>query len=359
MALPALLLLENEEPFPGFGVGEDGIARGVMVPCAFTAGIPDLLTDPSYTGKLVCFTYPHIGTSGVVPADLQSDAVAAMGIAAKEIGRMAANRLGEEAMSAWLTRNKIPAIEGLDTRSDTGILARRGLVRAVIGVGKYADAALLAGEFANAAVWEVAKAGTDAPYDWKEGGSAGSGKKIVVVDFGVKKGFLRRIAAGGRAVRVMPSASTPDAILAEKPDGVIFSAGNGTPGSRSEAMPAAGALLGKVPLWGIGVGAGLLAEAAGARSVINGCGHYGVQPVGRPGGASGEMTVQAHDFWIEGESLAGAGLEPTHVHLNDGSVEGFRCRERRLMGTLFHPESEPGPHDSLYCFDRFSEMLNG
>lgn len=357
MALPALLLLENEEPFPGFGVGEEGLARGVMVASAFAAGIPDLLTDPSYTGKLVCFTYPHIGTSGVVPDDLQSDAVAARGIAGKEIGRMAANRLGEEAMSTWLVRNKIPTIEGLDTRSVTEVLTRRGLVRAVIGTGKYADAALLAKEFANAAAWDVPKAGTDHAYDWKEGVPDSCGKKIVVVDFGVKKGFLRRIAGIGCAVRVVPSHFSAEAILAEKPDGVVFSAGNGVPEFRSEAAPAAKALLGNLPLWGVGVGAGILAEAAGARCVVNGRGHYGVQPVGRPGEPSGEMTVQARDFWIEGESLVGAGLELTHVHLNDGAVEGFRCRERNLMGTLFHPESEPGPHDSLYCFDRFSEML--
>lgn len=357
MALPALLLLENEEPFHGSGVGEEGLARGVMVAAAFAAGIPDMLTDPSYTGKLVCFTYPHVGTSGVVPADLQSGSVAVRGVAGREIGRMAANRLGDEAMSTWLTRNKIPTIEGLDTRSVTEILARRGLVRAVIGTGKYADAALLAKEFADSAAWDVPKAGTDTPYDWKEGVPGNCDKKLVVYDFGVKKGFLRRIAGIGCAVRVVPSGFPAEQALAENPAGIVFSAGNGVPATRAEALPAAKALLGKLPLWGVGVGAGILAEAAGARIVVDGRAHYGVHPVGRVGEPSGEMTVQAREFRIDGESLAGAGLEPTHVHLNDGATAGFRCRERRLMGTLFHPESEPGPRDSLYCFDRFSEML--
>lgn len=357
MALPALLLLENEEPFSGTGVGPEGVASGVMVASTFAAGIPDLLTDPAYTGKMVCFTYPHIGTAGVVPADLQSGAVAARGVAAREIGRMAANRLGEEAMSDWLARNAIPAIEGLDTRSVTEILARRGLVRAVVGTGKYADAALLAKEFDNASAWDVANAGTDAACDWTENAPASGGKKIIVLDFGVKRGFLRRLAALGCAVRVVPSGTSADAVLAEKPVGVVFSSGNGVPDTRAEALPAARALLGKLPLWGVGVGAGVLAQAAGAGIVVNGRGRYGVHPVGRPGGPSSELTVHARDFWIDGDSLAAAGLEPTHTHLNDGAVEGFRCGERRIMATLFHPESEPGPHDSLYCFERFRELL--
>ncbi len=356
MALPALLLMENEEPFWGVGVGVEGVAQGVMVASAFAAGIPDLMTDPSYTGKLVCFTYPHIGTSGMVPADLQSDALAVRGIAAREVGRTAANRLGVEAMNEWLDRNHIPAIEGLDTRSVTAILARRGLVRAVIGSGKYADASALSKRFDDSSAWDVPKAGTTIAYDWTDGVGDDSGT-IVVYDFGVKKGLLRRLASLGRAVRVVPSNYSAEETLALKPGGVVFSGGNGVPDTRAEAHVAAKTLLGQVPLWGIGVGAGVLAQAAGAAIAVNGQAHYGVQPVGRPGEPSGEMTVQAHEFWIEGESLMTAGLELTHVHLNDGSVEGFRCANRRLMGTLFHPESEPGPRDSLYCFDRFSDMM--
>lgn len=357
MALPAILLLENEEPLVGSGLGREAMACGVMGVSALAAGFPDLITDPSYTGKLVCFTYPHVGTAGMVPDDLQSDAIAVGGVIGREIGRFAANRLGVESMEAFLTRNKIPVMEGVDTRTVAEIVARRGLVRAVMGTGKYADAALLAKEFADPSAWNVKKAGTNRPYEWTEKAAASPGFKVVVHDFGVKKGFLRRLAAMECAVTVVPSGYPAEKTLVEKPDGVVFSAGNGIPETRIEALPAASGLLGKVPLWGVGVGAGVLAVAAGARTVVNGRGHMGIHPVGRSGEASGEMTSQCHDFWIEGESLPGAGLEQTHFHLNDGSVMGFCCRERKLMGVMFHPEAEPGPRDSLYLFDRFHEMM--
>ena len=358
MALPAILLLEGEEPFYGRGVGADGIAHGVMVASAFSAGIPDLLTDPAYGGKIVCFTYPHIGTSGVVPGDLQGDCVAARAVAAREIGRFAANRLGTEAMDAWLARNNIPAMEGLDTRSVTEIVARRGLVRAVMGTGRYADPDALAREFAASPdAWNIERAGVKHPVDWTEGAVAFSQYKVVVHDFGVKRGFLRRLAQMGCAVRVVPAGYPADKTMSEKPNAVVFSSGVGVPDSRLEAIPAATQLLGKVPLWGVGVGAGVLAAAAGARTTVNGRGHFGVQPVTRVGTSSGAMTAQAREFWVEEDSLAGAGLALTHKNLNDGSVEGFKCDKRAIMGVLFNPEGEPGQHDSLYLFDQFIEMV--
>ena len=359
MASPAIVLLENEEPFFGLALGYEGMACGAMAVSALVAGFPDLLTDPSYTGKIVCFTDPHVGSPGVVPDDLQGDRVAAAAVIAREFGRFAANRLGEESMADFLDKNGIPAVEGVDTRTITEIVARRGLVRAVVGTGKFADAALLAKEFDRGGAFAATSPGTDAPRDWKHGVPEAPRFRVVVHDCGVKKGFLRRLAGMGCAVRVVPAGQTAAATLAENPDGVVFSSGNGTPEARPEAVAAATALVGKVPLWGVGVGAGILAAAAGARTVTNGRGQYGIHPVGRPGCPSGEMTSQCHDFWVEGESLPGAGLEVTHFHLNDGSVEGFKCDRRHLMGVLFHPEAEPGPRDSLYLFDRFAEMMRG
>ena len=358
MASPAILVLENEEPFRGVAMGHEGLARGVIVTSALAAGHPDLITDPSYGGKLVCFTYPHVGNAGVVPGELQSDCVATRAVVAREICKIKANRLGVETMDEFLKRNKIPAIEQVDTRAIAEIVARRGLVRAVLGSGKFADADALAGEFAKGSdPWQPDRTGTEAPYDWKDAVPTPQRYRVVVQDFGVKRGFLRRLAAMGCAVKVVPSGYPADKTLAEKPDGVVFSSGAGVPEGRLEAIRAAIELIGKVPLWGVGVGAGVLAAAAGARTVVNGRGRYGIHPVGRPGGPSGEMTAQAHEFWIEAESLPGAGLTMTHFHLNEDTVEGFKCDERKLMGVLFHPEAEPGPRDSLYMFDRFHEML--
>lgn len=357
MALPAILMVEGEEPFHGFGLGYEGVASGVLAVSAVAFGFPDLLTDPSYDGKLVSFSYPHVGNAGVVPEDLQGEGVAARGMVAREICKFAANRLGVESIGDFLTRNRVPAMEGADTRTIAQIAAKRGMVRAVLGVGKYADAGALAERFAHAGDFAPGRTGTAAPYHWKGADVTDKHFKVVVYDFGVKQGFLRRLAAGGCSSMVVPSDFPVEAALAENPDGIVFSAGAGTPESRLEALPAAKALLGKKPLWGIGVGAGVLAVAAGAKAVVDGHGHTGVHPVGRLGGPIGSMTVQRHDFWLDEASLAAAGLDMTHRHLNDRSVEGFACDTRRLMGVLFHPESEPGPRDSLYLFDRFHEMM--
>lgn len=356
----AVLVLENEGVFVGDAMGHEGRAVGVMVCSAFAAGFPDLLTDPSYTGKLVCFTYPHVGNAGVVPDDLQGDCVAASAVVAREICKIKANRLGVETMDQFLKRSGIPAIEGVDTRTITEIVCRKGRVRAALGCGQYADPDALAREFNDDnPAFQPRTAGTKVAYDVDLPAGVIKKHTVVVYDFGVKKGFLRRLAAMGCAVRVVPADCSAEQALSARPDGVVLSGGPGLPGSRPEAAGIAAALLGKVPLWGVGVGAGILASAAGARPLVDGRSHFGVQPVGRVNRPSGEMTVQCHDFWIPEAELEKAGLIKTHFHLNDGSVEGFKCQTRRLMGVLFHPESEPGPHDSLYHFDRFHQLMRG
>lgn len=357
MALPAILLLEGEEPFIGVGRGYEGAACGVMALSALTAGFPDLITDPSYGGKIVCFTYPHVGNAGVVPQDLQSDRIAVHAVIAREFTPVAANRLAVETMDEFLRRNEVPAIEGIDTRTVAEIVARRGMIRAAMGTGRYADIGALSGMLSDDASFFPVKAGTEKPYAWEEGICVSPKFKVIVHDFGVKKGFLRRLAAMGCSVRVVPADQSVEKTMAEKPDGVVFSAGPGIPDMHSEAVTADSAMLGKVPLWGVGVGAGVLAVAMGAVTVTNGRGHFGIHPVGRNGEPSAEMTSQCREFWIEGESLPAAGLDQTHFHLNDGAVEGFKCDTRRAMGILFHPEAEPGPRDSLYLFDRFQEMM--
>lgn len=356
MAAPAIVLLENEEPLYGWCAGAEGLARGAMVASALGAGMPDLLTDPAYGGKMVCFAYPHVGTAGVAPDDLQGPRVAACAVIAREMGRFAANRLGVEPMDAWLIRNGIPAMDGADTRTIAGILARRGLVRAVMGTGEFADPDALAKEFASAFP-PLENPGASTPEDWTEEADVPIRRKVLVYDFGVKRGFLRALRHAGCAVRLVPSGCSAIDALAERPDAIVFSSGPGLPCDRPEALPAARELLGRIPLWGVGIGAGVLAEAAGAKTAADGRGHYGVQPVGVIGGALGEMTAQAHEFQIEEASLAGAGLTVTHRHLNDGSVEGFACGRRRASGVLFNPEGAPGPHDSAHLFDAFMKMI--
>jgi Carbamoylphosphate synthase small subunit len=357
MASPAILLLENEEPFYGAAMGSEGVAAGPMVVSTLAAGFSDLMTDPVYAGKIICFTYPHVGNTGIVPQDFQSDGSLCRAVAAREISRVKANRLGVDTMDDYLKENYLPAIEGVDTRTLAEIVSRRGMVRAVLGTGKCADVELLKKELASDLSFQPPAVGTRKAYEWKYAASTVKKKRIVVYDLGVKKGFLRRLSNIGCSVRVVPADCSAADALAEQPDGVVFSAGPGTPESRPETLNAVVDLLGKAPVWGVGIGAGLVADAAGANVVVDGRGQFGCHPVGRPGESSAEMTMQCHEFWIEGESLANANLQPTHFNLNDGTLEGFACPERKIMGVLFHPESEPGQRDSLYLFDRFYEMM--
>lgn len=343
MASPAILLLEDGSVFHGESAGAEALAAGRLVASALIAGMPDLLTDPAYAGTVVCFTYPHVGTAGIVPQDLQSGGIAARAVIARETGRFAANRLGVEPMNAWLARNGIPAIEGVDTRT----IAKKGMLKAVVGTGKFADAQLLEAELAKP--FEKPVTGVAAPEEWSKGAV-----KVLVYDFGAKRGFLKKLGEKDCAVKLVPAAHSARDALAEQPKAIVFSSGSGMPGDRPEAVLAAKELLGKVPLWGIGLGAGIIAVAAGAK-ITPGKPHYGIQPVGRAGSPLGEMTSQAHEFQMDESSLAGAGLAVTYRHLNDNAVEGFACRERGISGHLFNPEGEPGPHDSLHLFNEFMQ----
>ncbi len=216
MPVPAILLLENEEPFHGVAAGAEGLARGAVVASAASAGQPDLLTDPAYGGKIVCFTYPHIGTAGVVPDDLQSGRVAARAVVARELGDFAANRLGVAPMTAWLAEHRVPAIVGVDTRSIAQIVARRGHIRAIAGTGVFADAAALAREFSSRPdAWREEPAGVAAPVEWTENAPDAPARTVVVYDFGVKRGFLRRLAGCGCRVRLVPSGYPAEKTLAE------------------------------------------------------------------------------------------------------------------------------------------------
>lgn len=355
MAEPAILLLENEEPLYGSAAGHEGVARGTLALSALAAGFSDLLTDPVYAGKMVCFTYPHVGNAGVVHDDMQSAGPAASAVIAREFCRIKANRLGNDTICGWMKKNNIPGIEDIDTRTVAEIVTRRGKVRAVLGTGACADLAGLERELAKPD--QMPTAGTDKEYEFAGDGTKARRMRVIVYDLGVKRGFLRRLSAMGCAVTVVPAGTAASDVLGRKPDGVVLSAGPGAPCCRADVADAAVQLYGKVPLWGVGLGAGIIAQAMGVQVTVNDQWQLGHQTVIRPGQTTGEVTMQCHEFWIDGPSLETKGAKITHVNLNDGSVEGFSCKAQRVMGSLYHPEGEPGPHDSLYLFDKFYALM--
>lgn len=362
MANIAVLVLEDGSVFHGRSVGYEGQAAGKLVAYAGVSGFPDLMTDPSYHEKMVCFTYPHVGNPGVGPGDYQSEKPHAVAAVMREICPVKANRLGEETFGEFLKRHRIPGIDSVDTRRLAGLLHEKGPLLAALGGGEYADEKALrklmdGWDPSGPAAREFATARARKWDDLSAAGDEARRFRVVVHDFGVKRGFLRRLGALGCEVKLVPHDHPAKDSLADDIDGVVFSAGPGDPGAELKAIKAAEAVIGKKPLWGVGVGAGVIALAAGADIRVDGRGHYGAQAVGRRDEPSGEMTTQCHDFWIVPDSLGPAGLEMSHFHLNDKSIEGFESEDKALMGVLFHPEAEPGSRDSLYLFDRFGEMM--
>lgn len=362
MATPATLVLADGTVFKGVAVGHHGRAAATLVSFACVTGFPDVMTDPSYHDKMLLFTYPHIGNAGVGQADYQSDNVHAKAIICREVSAIKANRLGEMTFDEFLKKHEIPGIVGIDTRHIARIIYENGPQQAAVGCGKHADpksllAFLKEHDFAAPLKRDFATAKARMYNKLEDSGENPRRWKVAVYDFGVKRGFLRRLEKMGCEIKLLPHAATAKDALEESVDGVVFSAGPGIPSDEKKAIKTASEIIGKKPLWGIGVGAGILALAAGAEITVDGRGHYGEHGVGRRDEPSGEMTMQCHDFWLKQDSLSAAKLEMSHYHLNDKSVVGFESEELGMMATLFHPEAEPGPRDSLYLFERFEVMM--
>lgn len=363
MSKAAVLVLEDGTVFEGRSVGYEGLASGKIVPYAGVSGFPDVMTDPSYLGKMLCFTYPQVGNPGVGAADYQSDRPWTSAAIMREICPIKANRLGEMTFGEFLQQHQIPGIDSIDTRRLTRTLYENGPRFAVLGAGRHADPKKLADHLASLDpnVLPDGEYAVRRAQKWTTPGGDGEEARryrVVVHDFGVKRGFIRRLGEVGCEVRLVPCDHPAKDSLADDVDGVVFSAGPGDPAGMAKAIKTAEAIIGKKPVWGVGVGAGVVALAAGAKTLVDGRGRYGAQAVGRRDEPSGEMTMQCRDFWIDPDSLAPAKLDMSHFHLNDKTVEGFESDERAIMGVLFHPEAEPGSRDSLYLFNRFAEMLH-
>ena len=362
MSDPAVLLLADGTVFTGRAIGAIGRTRGNLVAYAGAFGFPDVMTDPSYLGKMICFTYPHVGNPGVGPDDFQSEMPMAAAAICHEVCPIKANRLGKWTFSEFLANYGIPGIDDIDTRSLSRIIYEKGCVAAALGSGSHADPDALAAWLREPAddTHSTREYATRTPHAWQNpnGGADGKAKwNVVVHDFGVKLGFLRRLTDMGCAVTLVPHDHPAADSLAGDVDGVVFSAGPGAPAAETKAIESAKAILGKKPLWGVGIGAGILALAAGAKIASDGACHYGEHGVGRSGEPLAEMAMLACDFSIAPDSLAPARLDVTHFHLNSQAVMGYKSDALGLMANLYHPESEPGPRDNLYLFERFGDLM--
>jgi carbamoyl-phosphate synthase small subunit len=361
----ALLVLADGTTFEGEAIGADPVlpATGEVVFNTVLSGYQEVITDPSYAGQIITFTYPHIGNYGVNLADFEARRPFCRGVVVREMARRRSNWRSEADLDAQLRAYGIPGIAGVDTRKLTRRIRAVGAIPGAFGpADRFDEATLLAaaqGEPGTDGVDLVAQVTTPEPY-WVRGASGTSGRKqVVAYDFGIKRTILRKLVANANVdVLVVPAHTTAAEVLGHRPDGVFLSNGPGDPAAVPYATEAIAELLGQVPVFGICLGHQLLGRAIGAATVKLPFGHHGGNhPVRNIATGKVEITSQNHNFAVDADSLGGR-AELSHVNLNDGVCEGLRVLDVAAFSVQHHPEAGPGPHDSEYLFREFAWMMD-
>ncbi|MGB8274679.1 MAG: glutamine-hydrolyzing carbamoyl-phosphate synthase small subunit [Alphaproteobacteria bacterium] len=371
----AALVLADGTVLWGQGVGAAGIAEGEICFNTSITGYQEILTDPSYAGQIITFTFPHIGNVGANAEDIETTTPAARGLVLRADITGPSNFRATRTLDDWLKSYGLVGVAGVDTRRLTRRLRDLGAVNGVVchqPSGKIDAAALLARARACPSMvgLDLAKeVSCLQTYDWTEsdwtlghgyGRLTESRRHVVAVDFGAKRNILRCLAAAGCRVTVVPATATANDILARKPDGVFLSNGPGDPAATgSYAVPMIrGIVESGLPLFGICLGHQMLAIALGARTEKMHHGHRGANhPVKDLETGKVEITSQNHGFVVPASSLP-PGVAATHVSLFDGSLEGLKVEGKPVFSVQYHPEASPGPQDSRYLFDRFMRMMD-
>ncbi|TMV09499.1 glutamine-hydrolyzing carbamoyl-phosphate synthase small subunit [Ruegeria sediminis] len=371
----ACLALADGTLFYGHGFGATG--QTVAELCFNTAmtGYQEIMTDPSYAGQIVTFTFPHIGNVGVNPEDDETADPVAEGMVVKWDPTLPSNWRAAEELKDWLARRGRIAIGGVDTRRLTRAIRQQGAPHVALAhdpEGKFDIEALVAAArgFAGLEGMDLAKKVTCAQsyrwdemrWAWPDGYSRqeAPAHKVVAVDYGAKRNILRCLASAGCDVTVLPATATAAEILAHSPDGVFLSNGPGDPAATGEyAVPMIREILGTtdLPVFGICLGHQMLALALGGQTVKMNHGHHGANhPVKDLETGKVEITSMNHGFAVDAQTLPD-GVVETHRSLFDGSNCGIRMAERPVYSVQYHPEASPGPQDSFYLFERFAAAM--
>ncbi|HAZ08834.1 MAG TPA: carbamoyl phosphate synthase small subunit [Elusimicrobia bacterium] len=360
----AWLALEDGTVFAGRACGAAGEAAGESVFNTAMTGYQEILTDPSYCGQLVAMTYPQIGNYGITARDHESGRPRLSGFIVRELCKTPSNYECVESVGDFLKKHGIVAIEDIDTRALTLKLRDQGALRGVISTleGDHRRLAAKARAASSMAGRNLAKVVTcEKIYAWENDISSQPDLHVAVMDFGVKRGILRCLAAMGAKVTVVPASTKAADILRLKPDGVLLSNGPGDPEPVAEAIETIKNLLPeRLPLFGICLGHQLLGLALGGKTYKLKFGHHGANhPVKDLETGKIEITSQNHGFCVDLNSLPKE-VKTTHVNLNDGTSEGMAHSQLPVFSVQYHPEASPGPHDSRYLFERFrAKMLEG
>lgn len=364
----AILVLEDGTHYQGYAFGHTGKMPGEVVFNTSMTGYQEILTDPSYHGQIVVMTYPQIGNYGVNVYDMQSNRPWVRGFVAREFSPIASNHRAHQTLDEFMKEYGVVGIHGVDTRALVRKIREGGVIKGVIAHGsQYSgpDHRFTPEEIERLAFEAKAwididgrdmtpEVTTPIPYAYP---TLKSGKRIVVMDFGIKHAIVEQLAVHGAEVIVVPGKSSPAQIMALQPHGLLVSNGPGDPEIPKYAHESLWKLMGLLPTFGICLGHQLLALAAGGRTFKMKFGHRGANhPVKNLLDGSIEITSQNHGFAVDPDSLRE--FKPTHVNLNDGTLEGMAHERYPVFSVQYHPEASPGPHDSRYLFKRFLDEVD-
>ncbi|AYY71765.1 glutamine-hydrolyzing carbamoyl-phosphate synthase small subunit [Listeria monocytogenes] len=351
-----ILMLEDGNYFIGDAIGSEKETIGEVVFNTGMTGYQETITDPSYYGQIITFTYPLVGNYGVNRDDFESINPAVKGVVVREAAEFPSNWRNQITLDEFLKEKGIPGIAGIDTRKLTKLIRKEGTLKGILAAETANKEELLhhlrSVRLPVDQVHEVSSA--------KAFASPGDGKRVVLVDYGVKSSILRELNKRNCYVTVVPYNTTAEEILAMHPDGVMLSNGPGDPKDVPEALEMIRGIQGKLPLFGICLGHQLFALANGADTFKLKFGHRGANhPVKELATGRVDFTAQNHGYAVEKDSLIGTDLKVTHIELNDETVEGLAHKEYPAYTVQYHPEANPGPSDVNYLFDEFIEMMNG
>ncbi len=368
VAQPALLVLADGTVYQGFSFGALGTTIGEVVFNTGMTGYQEVLTDPSYRGQVVTFTYPELGNTGVNPEDDESAAPQVRGAIARNVCNRPSNWRSTQSLSDYLKQHNVIGIYGIDTRSLTRKIRSTGAMNGAISteildsnelLEQVQDAPSMTGlnlvkEVTTSEVYEWSEITTA---DWEFSPTVTQPSEevftVVAIDFGIKRNILRRLASYGCRVVVVPADTSPEEILKHNPDGIFLSNGPGDPAANLEGIETTKALLAsQKPVFGICMGHQILGLSLGAETFKLKFGHRGLnQPAGLRDRI--EITSQNHGFALSADSLPSTTIEVTHLNLNDRTIAGLRHKTLPMFSVQYHPEASPGPHDADYLFEQF------
>ena len=367
----AKLVLSNGITFPGFSFGASGTAVGEIVFNTGMTGYQEVITDPSYYGQILTFTYPEIGNTGINLEDSES-CKTVKGIIVRNYSSNTSNWRSSKNFNQWLLEKNIIGLYGIDTRALVKILRSNGSMNGVITSEEKTVKHCLkiihnTPEMVGLNLSKVVSTKqqyfwrnpTETDFDVRKNYSEKSNKfKIIAIDFGIKQSILNRLVSHGCEILVLPSRSSFKEVLSNKPDGIFFSNGPGDPSSVSEGIDLARSLIahGEIPMFGICLGHQIFGLALGGSTFKLPFGHRGLN---HPCGKSSkiEITSQNHGFAIDPNSLSNDIVKITHYNLNDKTVAGLEVKNKPIFSVQYHPEAGPGPHDSDYLFKKFVSLM--